>query len=240
MKGSDLKTLFIFPSLPLLVLALGAANEGENPRRVAITIDDLPFVSANALPADEVRVRTEKLLGHLRSRAVPGVGFVNEGKVYEGDKEDAARVALLALWLDAGMELGNHTYSHLDLHGTALPEFQEDVLRGEVVTRRLLAARARAPRYFRHPFLHTGTDRETQEGLERFLSDRGYAVAPVTIDNWDYLFARAYDLAGEREKGRFLESYLRYMSAVVEFYEGQSRPSSGTSHLRSCSFTRAR
>lgn len=65
-----MNTRLILPSLPLL-LAVGAASEGENLRRVAITIDDLPFVSANALLADEVRVRTEKLLGHLRRRAVP-------------------------------------------------------------------------------------------------------------------------------------------------------------------------
>lgn len=48
-------------------------------------------------------------------------------------------------------------------------------------------------------------------------------MAPVTIDNFDYLFARAYDAAAAGEKGRVLEAYLRYMTAVVEYYEGQSR-----------------
>lgn len=208
------------PFLPLVVLAaLGC----EPPRRVAITIDDLPFVSANALPVEEVYIRTERLLRHLQRRAVPAVGFVNEGKVYEGENEDPARVALLELWLDAGMELGNHTYSHLDLHGTPLEEFQEGVLRGEVVTRRLMWARGGVARFFRHPFLHTGRDLRTKEALSSFLSRHGYRVAPVTIDNYDYLFARAYDLAEAGEKGRISEAYLRYMSAVVEFYEGQSR-----------------
>jgi len=206
----------------LLIMTL-AALRGEDSRRIVVTIDDLPFVAANVLPPDEVQAQTEKLLSHLRERRVPAIGFVNEGKLFEGEKEDPARVALLELWLDASMELGNHTYSHLDRHSTPLEEFQEDVLRGEVVTRRLMAARGGAPRFFRHPFLHTGTDRETKEALETFLPDSGYRVAPVTIDNYDYLFARAYDLAEEREKGRVLELYLRYMSAVLEFYEGQSR-----------------
>lgn len=133
MRGSVSETLIILSCLPLFVLALGAASEGGNPRRVAITIDDLPFVSAIALPDDEVRVRTEKILGHLQRRSVPAIGFVSEGKVFEGESEDPARVELLALWLEAGMELGNHTYSHLDLHGTPLPGFQEDVLRGEIL-----------------------------------------------------------------------------------------------------------
>lgn len=54
-----------------------AAFRAEETRRVAITIDDLPFVSVNTLPDGEVRVRTEKLLGHLRRRSVPAIGFVN-------------------------------------------------------------------------------------------------------------------------------------------------------------------
>ena len=212
--------LGLFPGVALAALALVFSSEK---RRIAITIDDLPFVSANALTDEEVRVRTEKLLGHLRRRSVPAIGFVNEGKVFEGQNEDPARVALLDLWLEAGMELGNHTYSHLDLHSTPLPEFQEDVLRGEIVTRRLMALRGSVPRYFRHPYLHTGREPETKAVLEAFLAGRGYRVAPVTIDNYDYLFARAYDAAGEGEKGGVLEAYLRYMTAVVEYYERQSR-----------------
>ena len=206
----------------LLTMTL-AALRGEDSRRVVVTIDDLPFVTARVLPPDEVQARTEKLLSHLRVRRIPAIGFVNEGKLFEGEKEDPARVALLELWLDAGMELGNHTYSHLDLHGTPLEEFQEDVLRGEVVTGRLMSARGGVARFFRHPFLHTGRDLRTKEALSSFLSSHGYRVAPVTIDNYDYLFARAYDLAEAGEKGRISEAYLRYMSAAVEFYEGQSR-----------------
>ncbi len=206
----------------MLLVTLAAPRPAET-RRVAITVDDLPFVSEGALSDVEVRARTEKLLGHLRGRDVPAVGFVNEGKLYEGESLDPERAALLGLWLDAGMGLGNHTYSHVDLHGTALAEFQEDVLRGERVTRRLLAERGGMPRYFRHPFLHAGTDLKSRTAFESFLSGIGYRVAPVTIDNYDYLFARAYDAAGEGAKGRVLEAYVRYMTAVVEYYEGQSR-----------------
>jgi peptidoglycan/xylan/chitin deacetylase (PgdA/CDA1 family) len=208
------------PRFFLLVLAALPAGES---RQVAVTIDDLPFVSASVLPDDEVRARTEKLLGHLRRHDVPAVGFVNEGKVHDGENEDPSGVALLDSWLSAGMELGNHGYSHLDLHATSLPEFQNDLVRGEAVTRRLMAARGAAPRYFRHPFLHTGTDLKTRTALESFLTERGYRVAPVTIDNYDYLFARAYDVAGAAERSRVLEAYVRYMTAVVEYYEAQSR-----------------
>jgi peptidoglycan/xylan/chitin deacetylase (PgdA/CDA1 family) len=206
----------------LLIAALTVP--GRQPtRRVAITFDDLPFVSARSLPADEVRVRTERLLDYLRRPSVSAIGFVNESKLFESGGEDPARVALLSLWLDAGMELGNHTYWHLDLHGAPLVDFERDVIRGDVVIRRLMAAGGREPRFFRHPFLHTGREPSTKAALESFLAERGYRVAPVTIDNHDYQFARAYDLAGENEKEKIREAYLRYMSAVVEYYERQSR-----------------
>jgi len=87
---------------------------------------------------------------------VPAIGFVNERKLQPGGSVDPRRVALLQQWLDAGLELGNHTFSHTDLHRASVQVFQRDVLEGEKVTRRLLAAKGNTPRYFRHPFLHTG------------------------------------------------------------------------------------
>jgi hypothetical protein len=86
-----------------------------------------------------------------------------------------------------------------------------------------MAARGAAPRFFRHPFLRTGREASKKEAFEAFLAERGYRVAPVTIDNYDYLFARAYDLASEAAKDRVMDSYLRYMTAVISYYEVQSR-----------------
>ena len=120
-------------------------------RTVALTFDDLPGVFLDA-SLTEARSANEKLLAALKRGGAHATGFVNEDKLRGSD----ARAALLELWLDAGLDLGNHTYSHPDLHRTELTAFQDDVLRGERVTRALMAARGKAPRYFRHPFLHTG------------------------------------------------------------------------------------
>ncbi|HEX9892795.1 MAG TPA: polysaccharide deacetylase family protein, partial [Gemmatimonadales bacterium] len=137
--------------------------------------------------------------------------------------ESAALIALLGAWLDAGLDLGNHTYSHLRLFDVPLPEYQADFLRGERETSRLMAARGRRPRYFRHPTLNTGPDLATKGAFEGFLSERGYAVAPVTIDNDDYLYALAYDRArGRADSGlmaRLGDDYIRYMEATFGFYE---------------------
>ena len=85
---------------------------------------------------------TKKLVAHLREQKVPTVGFVNEVKLHEnGPEQLAARSALLEQWLDAGVELGNHTYSHVDINAVALADYTQDVLKGEEITRALMRAR---------------------------------------------------------------------------------------------------
>ena len=97
---------------------------------------------------------------------------------------------------------------------------------GEAVTRRLLAARGTKPAYFRHPFLHTGRSLDTKGALEKFLAEHGYQVAPVSVDNYDYLFAAAYDRAGARGdtdgQKKIATEYVDYMRAVIDYYEQQS------------------
>jgi peptidoglycan/xylan/chitin deacetylase (PgdA/CDA1 family) len=211
-----------------LVAFEGASARQALPREVAITFDDLPI--AGVLPRDIAASRelTRKLLAAVTAHHVPVTAFVNEDKLNAADGAvDSARVALLRRWLDAGAELGNHGYSHRDLHLVPLNEFEQDVLKGERVLRPLLAERHAAPRFFRHPFLHTGRDLEKRARFERFLGEHGYRVAPITIDNDEYIFAGAYDRSaarGDREAAaKVAAAYVPYMEAKVEFFERNSR-----------------
>jgi peptidoglycan/xylan/chitin deacetylase (PgdA/CDA1 family) len=191
-------------------------------RSVALTFDDLPGVFLDTA-LGVARDANERLLAALRDRRASATGFVNEAKLRGSD----ARAAILEAWLDAGMDLGNHTFSHPDLHRIPLDAFRDDVLRGERVTRALMAGRGLEPRFFRHPFLHTGRSVPVRDSLVTFLGAHGYAVAPVTIDNYDYIFARAYDRAltsGDSSAARRIaDEYVAYMDTVFGFYEAQSR-----------------
>jgi peptidoglycan/xylan/chitin deacetylase (PgdA/CDA1 family) len=201
-------------------------------RAVAVTFDDLPGPAGGLVSNDVAALRenTRKLLDTLTGRGVPAVGFVNEGKLLvdgEGPAEAEARKAVLKMWVDAGFELGNHTWSHKSLNTTPLAEFEDDVARGEAVTRGLLAENGRKLRYFRHPFLQVGLELEKRRAFESFLAGRGYTVAPVTIDNDDYVYAAVYADASRRgdraTAGRVGEDYLRYMETVFAFVEDVSR-----------------
>ena len=81
-------------------------------RAVALTFDDLPEVFSRDIAT--MRRNTPELLRVLRGHQAPAVGFVNEGKLHVAGELDA-RTEVLKQWVDAGMILGNHTYSHLRL-----------------------------------------------------------------------------------------------------------------------------
>jgi peptidoglycan/xylan/chitin deacetylase (PgdA/CDA1 family) len=190
-------------------------------RTVAITFDDLPWARIGAYDAARLAELNDELVRQIRGAGMPAIGFVNEQKL-EGAA--AGREALLRRWVDAGLELGNHSYSHPSFWTTPREQYQADVLKGERVTSRLMGKR---PRFFRHPFLNTGPDLANKEAFERFLAANGYQVAPVTVDNDDFLYALAYDRAMARRDSaamrRLGEDYVRYMDTTFAFYEGLSR-----------------
>ncbi len=66
------------------------------------------------------------------------------------------------------------------------------VVSGEVVTKKLLAAKGKQERYFRHPYLNTGATPEKKSAFDKIIADNHYTVAPVTVDNGDYIFASVY------------------------------------------------
>src|SRR5712692_868545 len=229
-RGRRMKSSLV---LLIVVLApLAAAPPSPDPlqrqsREIAVTFDDLPIAGVLSHDLASSRAITSRLLRAITAHRIPAVGFVNEGKLGGDRGVNPKRVDLLRMWLDAGLELGNHTYSHLDLNRTPLPEFEQDVLRGEAVTRPLLRARGMTLRFFRHPFLHTGRDVDTKRQFESFLAMHDYRVAPVTIDNDEYVFAAAYDRASARGDRhlmrRVADAYVPYMDAKLAFFERNSR-----------------
>lgn len=203
-----------------------ATAQDASQRAVAITVDDLPASAANYATGQDIVAMTTKLVGTLHEQNVPAVGFVNEQKLYtKGEVDD--RIKALSLWLDNGLELGNHTYSHVSLNRVTLQAWEEEVIRGETVTRMLMSDHKMRLRYLRHPYLDTGRDLQTRREAEAFLTARGYQVAPVTMDAWDWMYATVYDDARKRGDGalqqQLVSSYLDYTTAVFDAYEKISK-----------------
>jgi peptidoglycan-N-acetylglucosamine deacetylase len=210
-------------TLVLLFLPVSLSAQSAKPdRQVAVTIDDLPGGMADRLPASDLTAMTAKLLGTLHDQNIPVVGFVNERKLYHLGEVDA-RIKLLEMWLDDGFELGNHTYSHASLNQIELKDWEDDVVQGESVLRLLLTEHKMKLRYFRHPYLDTGRDLETKQKADEFLTQRGYRIAPITLDGWDWMFAGLYEDAKKRNdttlEQQIVKDYLAYHDAVFAYME---------------------
>jgi peptidoglycan/xylan/chitin deacetylase (PgdA/CDA1 family) len=208
--------------------AQNAAQAGAQ-RSIAITVDDLP----GALPGDDFAYGELKELQKI-NRGIPAalkahhawaIGFVNERKLQVAGERDA-RAELLQMWLVSGLLLGTHNYAHDDFSNTALQKYEDDLVRGEVVTSALLKAAGQSEKYFRHPYLNTGMTMDAKTAFDAFLKDRGYTIAPVTIEDADYVFNDALGHALEKKDkkmaARAKQDYLEYVDTVFDYAEKES------------------
>ena len=190
-------------------------------RSVAITIDDLPrggdWPRASTF-AELLKLNRDYLVPFRRGK-IPLTGFVNTGRA---ELTPAQLDRILRLWLEAGAELGNHTHTHPAFNTTPLDANLADLLACDGALRRLTK-----PRFFRHPFLQAGPEADKRDGLEKFLKEHGYRIAPVTLDNSDYMFAAVYGHAvarGDRRGAkRCRDAYVPYLESIFAFFEDRSQ-----------------
>ncbi len=124
---------------------------------------------------------------------------------------------ILNQWLDAGADLGNHSYSHLNINKVSLKEYTADIIKGEPILREVLAARGKKLEFYRHPYLLTGPTAQIKKEMQDFLDQHGYRVAPVTLDDDDYEFAALY--TKPEFKDRVRAEYVPYMESETEAFE---------------------
>ncbi len=202
-----------------------SAHAQSAKKKICITMDDLPAATTDGSQARWQYI-TFGVLSAFKDYNVPAVGFVNEGKLTVDGNVSHEREQLLQQWLDAGIELGNHTWSHIDYNTHTIEEFEADLLKGEHVLDKLYKGTYQRTRYFRHPFLHCGDTQQKKDALTTTLKKHSYVVAPVTVDNSDWIFARAYDIALKKNdtsmQRKLRQDYVPYMMSKVHYYESQS------------------
>jgi peptidoglycan/xylan/chitin deacetylase (PgdA/CDA1 family) len=196
------------------ILLISPALAHAQERTVAITVDDLPYVSAGGPDTPSIaESANRKLLSVFRAHHVPVTGFVIQKT---SDALGEAATGILREWRRGGYELGNHTFSHPDINDLPIERIEDEIVRGESA----IGRRA----FFRFPFNHTGDTRAKHDAIARFLAERGYRVAACTIDNSDYLFNAAYVRTGDRKIRR---EYLQYTSGEIDYYSALNRQALG-------------
>lgn len=217
----------------ILAMALSLAGPAAaQDRRVAVTFDDLPFQTTPEALCDPAQAMalTDAFVGMLAPLDTRATAFVNEGKVCN-ERRETLLSEILTAWLDAGIGLGNHTFSHINIHRTTPEAYLADLDRGDDITRPLLQAQGQDLVWFRHPYLWTGETPEKRAALDAGIAERGYRIAPVTIDNEDWRFGQAYrqaEAAGDTAlMQRIGEAYVAHMAAVLDAMEPYSAELAG-------------
>ena len=164
--------------LPFIAIVAGAQT-----RTVAITVDDLPC--ANCAPFDVngssrqglMEATNQRLIAGLERGHAPVTGFVITQSV-----EQAGFVGQhsLQLWLDAGFDLGNHSYSHPNFADVTTEQMESDVARADTTLRPLLVANGHKLQFFRFPYNDTGDTQAKHDDFAAFLKAHGYQLA------WDW------------------------------------------------------
>jgi peptidoglycan/xylan/chitin deacetylase (PgdA/CDA1 family) len=215
----------LFRILALAGLLFAAPVVARAPMgKVALTFDDLPALTI--LPDQPyIDYLTTTLLRRLRRHHVPATGFVVESKLATPVR--ARQIANLDHWLDAGMELGNHSFSHNSPNQLGAAAYVADIARGATVTSALLARHGKTMRWYRHPYLETGSPLATRQAIDTWLQAHGYRTAPVTIDADDWEFAEPYDDAIARHdiarQRRIRTEYLDYTARRIAWSQASAR-----------------
>jgi peptidoglycan/xylan/chitin deacetylase (PgdA/CDA1 family) len=187
--------------------------------QVALTFDDLPSLTM-VNEQSWVTYNNEKILKTLKERHWKAIGFVNEGKVYDLNKEK--QIDTLKMWLDAGMDMGNHSFSHDSPNNLGAEKYVEDIAKGELIIRPLMFAHDLALHWYRHPYLQTGTPKAVKDAINLWLKQHDYDIAPVTMENSDWMFAEPYDVAlahGDTAHAEAIKAaYLAHSAKVIPWY----------------------
>lgn len=209
----------------IILLLISTVASGQK-AQICFSIDDMPVVSYGIKDSNYQKQIFNSIMNSLVKNEIPAIGFVNEGKMRKEADGGRYQKELLKKWIKSGLELGNHTYSHPDYNTTSCKEYTSDILRGEKILKEILSESGKSIKYFRHPFLHVGETKAKADSLDLFLKEHGYKVAPVTIDNEDYLFALAYNKASVVKDtllmNRIGRDYIEYMEKKLHYYERQS------------------
>ena len=202
-------------SLILLVaFATTTAAAGPAARtKVALTFDDLPV--HGPLPPGTTRSDVARsIVATLKAAKAPATyGFINAKGI-----QDAPETAeFLDIWRAAGHPLGNHTFSHMDLHTNSVAAFEQDALANEPTLKATMGSGDW--RWFRYPYLREGETLQKRHAIAGFLGDQGYRVAEVTLSFDDYAYNAPYArcLAAKDSAGIewLKESYSRRAAAEL-------------------------
>ncbi len=205
------------PLILALAVAILTAVAPSPQKKIAITIDDMPFLSGKVYWTPEQEAETfRKVMATLKKHEVTAFGFVNGGRIKEYHRK------LLDEFVAAGHTIGNHTSTHPDLNTTAIDWYEKDIAKGQEEIEPWVGE----VKYFRYPMLHEGPTEAKRSAIADYLKKNNFVPVPVTIDNDDWLYNRDYcqavKLRDQNRADSIGVAYLAHMRERTTFFDSIS------------------
>lgn len=201
-------TCFRIVLLLILGYGLTAATQA---REIALTFDDAPTPNSAIMSGVE---RTDMLINALKKASVPDALFF-----VKADYIDEQTKIRLEKYAGAGLQLGNHSYSHRSANDIAADDYLADVYRAK----RLLDEYDNVLPYHRFPYLHYGKTLSTIEEYQTALAEMGYLDGYVTVDNFDWyinaLLVKAVEQGQAIDYSAASRFYVETLYQAIEFYD---------------------
>lgn len=181
---------------------------------LALTFDDLP--AAGSLPQGMTRTQiATQIATHLKAAHLEGTyGFVNGVRMQNNPDAQQA----LHVWLDAGMNIGSHTWSHPGLPKVTAEAFLADAEKNEPTLAEY--GQQRDWKWFRYPFLWEGETLAKRHAVRKWLFEHGYRVAQVTLDFEDYAWNDAYGRCLVKNDAASIQwLHSSYLSNAAEYIQ---------------------
>ena len=214
--------------LTVLLLAFaGAATAREaQPKRIALSFDDVPRAAGAFYTPD---ARTERLIAELKRTGVKQAAFfVMPGNLAQPWGEGGE--ARIAAYVAAGHVIANHSFSHRRLSGMSAADYLADIDRAQDW---LKGRKGRRP-WFRFPFLDEGRgDKDKRDAVRAGLKARGLRNGYVTAEASDWNIEALATQAAERGKKMDIEAlrdlYVESHVEAAEYYNALARKALGRS-----------
>jgi peptidoglycan-N-acetylglucosamine deacetylase len=206
--------MYSFIAVIIIVLAAMAPIPQK---KVAITIDDLPFLSGKIYQTPEQESQAfRKVMATLKKHGITAFGFVNGGRIKAYHRQ------LLDEFVAAGHSIGNHTSTHPDLNTTTVDWYEKDIADGQTE----IAPWVGETKYFRYPYLHEGPNESKRSAIADYLSKNSFVYVPVTIDNADWWYNREYcqavKLRNKSQADSVGAAYLEQVRERTAFFDSVS------------------
>ena len=221
--------------IPALLLGIFWANQPAfvnaqaktKGKKIAIGFVAIPPVDRTENPPKDSDATARLMIEKLKAHKIPAIGFVTGGSISDGEKLYPVRANIVRLWRDAGFEIGIGGFKHIWFYESSYEDYVANVEKNELVTKRILAEKNLPLEYFSYPYLNTGKNADERNRFESWLAARGITPVKYTIDNSEWLYSYAYDMArNDNDIGTMTQvrvAFIKYMSQMFDHYEAYSQ-----------------